>query len=76
MSKIYAYVIDYSDGTEDVLRTSRVPFTLDDLKAAGGTHRYEYMDHEGNRWEAVVDTNKVVGLREVEEPPGPVPPTM
>ena len=76
MSRIQAYVIKYSDGTEDVLQTSRVPFTLDSLKVAGGKQRYEYWDHMGNQMEAIVDTGKVVDLLELEAPPGPIPPTM
>lgn len=76
MSRIYGYVIQYSDGNQDFLQTPRVPFTLDSLKAAGGKQRYEYWDQMGNKMEAIVDTDKVVNLREVEEPAGPVPPTM
>lgn len=75
MSRPHMYVIQYSDGTEDALHTSTVPFTLEDLKTGGRNQRYEYWDHIGNKMEVVVDKD-VMYLLEVEGPPDPPQPTM
>ncbi len=76
MTNVYAYVVKYSEGQDDLLRTASVPFTLADLKNAKGIQRYPYKDHEGRDWEATIDTDKVVDLVMLENPPMPPPPTM
>ncbi len=76
MSRIHSYVIQYSDGKQDVLQTESLPFTPAKLKAASGRQRYEFWDHIGNKIELIVDADKVVDVYEVEEPPGPPHPTM
>ncbi len=68
--------IKYEDGEEDHLRTSHVPFTLNDLLAASGTREYYYTEHDGQKMKATVDTDKVIDLLEVKQPPFPPPPTM
>lgn len=76
MSNVYKYIVKYMEGEDDELVTSSVPFTLASLQAASGVQTYKYRDHWGNQWTATIDTDKVIDVIEVQQPPDPPTPSM